>query len=263
MRGSLRKLGWGLLLATAWLAACAPRPDPNDKEAVEDYRQTNDPLEPTNRFFYKVNNEIDAVTLKPAAEAYRYVVPEGARESIHNAIVNLAYPTVFFNDVAEGKPRRAGDTLMRFIINSTVGVAGLFDVAKHFGYENHEADFGMTLALWGVPPGPYLFIPVLGPSDPRDLVGFGVDIADWPFTWIGNGTTVYALEWAYYGMTAIDTRERVLDTLDQMQKTALDPYATVRSLYRQHRQSQIEAIRNDNRATIPAWFPEPPAKGGS
>jgi phospholipid-binding lipoprotein MlaA len=121
----------------------------------------------------------------------------------------------------------------------------------------------MTLALWGVPPGPYLFIPVLGPSDPRDLVGFWVDIADWPFTWIGNGTTVYALEWAYYGMTAIDTRERVLDTLDQMQKTALDPYATVRSLYRQHRQSQIDAIRNDHRATIPAWFPEPAAKGGS
>lgn len=249
-----------LLLTLPMLAllvtACAPRPPADDKEALADYKQTNDPLEPTNRFFYKVNDQLDAITLKPAAEAYR-TLPDGVRDSLHNMIINLDDPTVFFNDVVEAKPRRAGDTLMRFMINSTFGIGGFFDVAKHWGYPNHDADFGMTLGLYGVPPGPYLFIPILGPSNPRDLTGFGVDIADWPFTWLVNGTTVYALEWAYYGLTAIDTRARVLDTLDQVQKTALDPYATIRSLYRQRRESQIEAIRNDNRATVPAWFPAP------
>ena len=249
-----------LLLTLPMLAlvvtACAPRPPADDKEALADYKQTNDPLEPTNRFFYKVNDQLDAITLKPAAEAYR-TLPDGVRDSLHNMIINLDDPTVFFNDVVEAKPRRAGDTLMRFLINSTFGIGGFFDVAKHWGYPNHDADFGMTLGLYGVPPGPYLFIPILGPSNPRDLTGFGVDIADWPFTWLVNGTTVYALEWAYYGLTAIDTRARVLDTLDQVQKTALDPYATIRSLYRQRRESQIEAIRNDNRATVPAWFPAP------
>lgn len=239
------------------LTGCAPRPPANDKDAVVDYKQTNDPLEPTNRVMYKINNGLDAVTLKPAAEAYRHAVPEAARESIHNALLNLAYPTVFFNDVAEGKPRRAGDTFMRFIINSTLGVGGLFDVAKHWGYVNHDADFGLTMALYGVPEGPYLYVPILGPSGPRDLAGYGVDVVDWPFTWISNGTTAYALEWSYYAMVAIDARERVLDSLDQVQKTALDPYATIRSLYRQHRQSQLEAIRNDQRATVPAWFPAP------
>ncbi len=239
------------------VTACAPRPPADDKEAVADYRETNDPLEPTNRFFYKTNDQLDAVTLKPAAEAYRYVLPDGARESVHNMLVNLNDPTVFFNDVVEAEPRRAGDTLMRFLINSTLGVGGFFDVAKHWGYPNHDADFGMTLALYGVPPGPYLFLPIIGPSNPRDLAGFGVDIADWPFTWMANGTTIYALEWAYYGLNAIDVRSRVLDSLDQVQKTALDPYATIRSLYRQRRESQIEAIRNDHRATVPAWFPAP------
>ncbi len=245
-----------VLLAGA-LAGCATRPPASDTEAMQEYEQTNDPLEPMNRAFYRVNQGFDAVVLKPAAEGYRYAVPGPVRNGVHHVLANLGTPVVLSNDMLQGKPRRAGDTLMRFVINSTIGVAGIFDVAENLGYPQHDTDFGVTLALWGVPSGPFLFLPVLGPTDPRDASGFGVDIAMDPFTWVGQGAAVTALGWTRYGMSAIDARSRVLDEVASIKKTALDPYATFRSLYRQHRTSEIEATRNDNRATVPAWFPQP------
>jgi phospholipid-binding lipoprotein MlaA len=244
------------LLALA-LPGCATRPPADDPDAIADYEQTADPLEPTNRVFYAVNNGLDTVILRPAALAYRYVFPGPVRQGVHNVLSNLGTPVQLANDMLEGKPRRAGDTTMRFVINSTVGVLGIFDVAKEWGYPEHDADFGMTMALWGVPEGPFLFLPVLGPTDPRDAAGFGADIALDPFTWIGRphdtGLTIF--KWTRYGLNAVDSRERVLDAVDQIKKTALDPYATFRSLYRQHRRAQIEQLRNDNRATVPVWFP--------
>jgi phospholipid-binding lipoprotein MlaA len=250
----------GLLVPLTVLAACATPPPASDPDALAEYRETNDPLEPTNRVFYAINNGLDTVILKPAAQAYRYAVPEPVRTSVHNVLVNLGTPVALGNDVLQAKPRRAGDTLMRFVINTTVGVVGLFDVADKLGYPAHDTDFGMTLALWGMPEGPFLFLPILGPSDPRDAAGFGVDIAMDPFTWVGKGVAVRALNWSKTAISAIDARERVLDAVDQIQKTALDPYATFRSLYRQHRDSQITVARNDNRATIPVWFAQPDQK---
>jgi len=245
----------------AGLPGCATPPPAGDPDAVADFKQTNDPLEPTNRVFYAINNGIDTVILRPAAQAYRYVLPGGVRTGIHNVLGNLGTSVVLTNDMLEGRPRRAGDTAMRFVINSTVGLLGIFDVAKQWGYPNHDADFGMTLANWGVPEGPFLFLPVLGPSDPRDAVGFGADIAIDPFTWVGNphDTGLKAFNYSRFGSNAVDTRERVLDAIDQIKKTALDPYATFRSLYRQHRHGQIEELRNDKRATVPVWFAQPPA----
>jgi phospholipid-binding lipoprotein MlaA len=242
------------------LTGCATKPPASDPDALADYQQTNDPLEPTNRVFYAVNNGIDTVILRPAALAYRYVVPGKVREGVHNVLANIGSPIQLANDILEAKPRRAGDTTMRFLINTTVGVLGIFDVATKWGYPDHDADFGMTMALWGVPEGPFLFLPILGPSDPRDAAGFGVDVALDPFTWVGTGpnkTGWTAFKWSRQGLNAIDQRERVLDSLDQIKKTALDPYATFRSLYRQHRHAQIETLRNDNRQTTPAWFPKP------
>jgi phospholipid-binding lipoprotein MlaA len=243
------------------LASCATAPPADDPDAVADFKQTNDPLEPTNRVFYAINNGLDTVILRPAALAYRYVVPGVMREGIHNLLGNMASPVQLANDMMEGKPRRAGDTAMRLVINTTFGVLGIFDVAKKWGYPNHDSDFGMTLASWGVPEGPFLFLPVLGPTDPRDAIGFGVNIVMDPFTWVGGphdtGLTVF--NWSRYALNAVDARERVLDSLDQIKKTALDPYATFRSLYRQHRRAQIEDMRNDNRATVPAWFAQPKA----
>jgi phospholipid-binding lipoprotein MlaA len=249
-----------LALVIVGLQACATRPPADDPDALADYRQTNDPLEPTNRVFYAVNNGIDTVILKPAAQAYRYVVPGAVREGLHNVLANMGSPVQLANDILEGKPRRAGDTTMRLVINTTAGVLGFFDVASKWGYPDHDADFGMTLASWGVPEGPFLFLPVLGPTDPRDAAGFGADILLDPFTWVGTGPNHpgwQAFTWSKYGLNAVDSRERVLDPINQIKKTALDPYATFRSLYRQHRHAQIEALRNDNRATVPVWFPQP------
>jgi phospholipid-binding lipoprotein MlaA len=250
------------------IAGCATRPPADDPDAVADFKQTNDPLEPTNRVFYAINNGLDTVILRPAALAYRYVVPGAVRDGVHNALSNIGTPVQLTNDILEGKSRRAGDTFMRFVINSTAGVLGIFDVAKKWGYPDHDADFGMTLALWGVPEGPFLYLPVLGPTDPRDASGFGVDIAFDPFTWIGwpHDTGLTAFKWSRFGLNAVDTRERLLDPIDQIKKTALDPYATFRSLYRQHRHAQIEDVRNDNRATVPVWFAQPqgaPAKSSA
>ena len=252
----------GLLatLLTGWIVGCATRrPPATDAEALREYQETNDPWEPTNRVFYRINAGFDAVILKPAAEGWRFIMPAPLRRGIHNILVNLATPVVLSNDIMQGKPRRAGDTVMRFFINSTVGIGGMFDVAKDWGYAGHGTDFGITLALWGVPSGPFLFLPVLGPSDPRDVGGFGVDIALDPFTWVGQGAVVTALGWSRYVVSAVDGRERVLDEVDRIKQTALDPYATFRSLYRQHRVGEIENTRNDNRATVPAWYPEPAA----
>lgn len=248
-----------LALVVMGLSGCATKPPADDPDAVADYQQTNDPLEPTNRVFYAVNNGLDTVILRPLALAYRFAVPGSVRQGVHNVLANIGTPVQLANDMLEGKPRRAGDTTMRFLINTTAGGLGVFDVASKWGYPEHDADFGMTMALWGVPQGPFLFLPVLGPTDPRDAAGFGVDIALDPFTWVGgpHNTGLTVFNWTRYGLNAVDSRERVLDAVDQIKKTALDPYATFRSLSRQHRHAQIEVLRNDNRATVPVWFPQP------
>ena len=244
-------------ITIAMLGACAARPPASDPDAVAQFNETNDPLEPTNRVVYRVNNALDTAVIRPAAQAYRFVLPQPVRNSVHNVLVNLGTPVVLSNDILQTNPRRAGDTAMRFVINTTVGVVGLFDVASKWGYPAHDAAFGTTLALWGVPEGPFLYLPVVGPSGPRDAAGFGVDVALDPFTWVGQGVVVQALDWSRYGVSAVDSRERVLDAIDQIKKTALDPYATFRSLYRQHRAAEIEEARSDNRSTVPVWFPQP------
>lgn len=249
----MRSFRLTVLAATVLLSACAARPSASDPDAVAEYRQTNDPLEPTNRFFYAVNDGIDTYVFRPVAVAYRWAVPGVARRHVHNMLTNVSAPIAFVNDVAQAKPRRAGDTLMRFLINTTAGVGGIFDVASDLGYPAHDTDFGVTMALWGVGEGPFLFLPVLGPSNPRDATGFGAAVAIDPFTWASFGG-VNALQYSRLGVGAVDARERVLDVTDNVKKTALDPYATFRSLYRQNRQATIDQTRNDNRATTPAWF---------
>jgi len=245
------------------LSGCATPPPASDKAAVAEFKETNDPLEPANRVMYQINDGIDTVIMRPLAQGYRAVLPQPVRESVHNALTNLSTPVVLANDMMQGKPRRAGDSFMRFLINSTIGFAGFFDVAKELGYPGHDNGFGTTLALWGVDEGPFLFLPILGPSNPRDLVGFGADIAMDPWTWVGSGDGKTIFTWTRTGLGALDARERVLDDVDNIKKTALDPYATFRSLYRQHRNSEVNAVREDKRATPPNWFSQPSAGGKS
>ena len=256
-------LAAGAILA-AGLAACATKPPADDPDAVADYEQTNDPLEPTNRVFYTINNGIDTVILKPAAQAYRAVLPDPVRTGIHNVLDNLGGPVRATDDALQGKPRRAGDSTMRFLINSTVGVGGIFDVAKKLGYPNHDTDFALTLANWDVPEGPYLYLPILGPSSPRDATGFAADMAIDPFTWIGQGTTAHTIgSWSRTGLHALDERSELLDAIDNVKKTALDPYATFRSLYRQNRAAKLATLRADDGATVPIWWPQPAKAGES
>ena len=255
MRSAISRL---LLAATAatplfGLTACATRPPASDQAAVEEFKENNDPLEPANRVSFAINDGLDTYVLAPIARGYRYI-PALIRNPIHNVLQNMTSPVLFINDVIQTKPRRAGDTFMRFVINTTVGVGGLFDVASEWGYPSHSTDFGVTMALWGVPDGPFLFLPVLGPSNPRDATGYGVDILFDPLTYAPSGQGLKTLNTVRYGVSAVDARERVLDEVDSIKKTALDPYATFRSLYRQNRSSEIDATRTDDQATVPNWY---------
>ncbi|MGH7041086.1 MAG: MlaA family lipoprotein, partial [Acetobacteraceae bacterium] len=244
----MKRFGQGCLLLAALglaglLGGCASGQSGANNGGGAVAFENHDPLEPFNRAMYKVNTELDRYTLKPAAEAYVHVVPQPVRTGIGNILSNLASPVQLGNDMLEGKPQRAGDTLMRFVINSTVGVLGIFDVAKRLGYPNHSADFGVTLALWGVGNSPYLFLPVLGPGSPRDSGGRIVDIAADPFGYVGQGVGVTAARWTRWGLNLVNQRAQYLGTFANIRKTALDPYATFRSLYRQHRKAEIDKIR--------------------
>lgn len=253
---------WAALLLAGLLtglSACATKPPASDPEALAAYKQNDDPLEPMNRKLYSVNNALDTYFMKPIAQGYAFVVPRTVRNHIGNVLDNLHTPVIFINDILEAKSRRAGDSLVRFVVNSTVGVAGIFDVANSLGYPSHEADFGITLALWGVGSGPFLYLPVLGPSDPRDAAGFGVGVVSDPFFWIGQGAIVDDLGHVRTALTIVNTRAELLKPIDEVKRMALDPYATFRSLYRQHREAAIQAARDDNRHTIPDWFPQPRA----
>ena len=228
------------LLAAALLAGCATRPPASEPEELAEYRQNNDPAEPTNRRLFAVHQAIDKYALRPVAVGYRDAVPQPVRTGVRNVLGNLRTPVILANDMLQGEPRRAGDTLGRFVINSTLGVAGIFDVAERwFGVRGHSEDYGQTLARWGVGEGPYLFIPVLGPSNPRDLVGFGLGIVSDPLSWFGQGVVVDALVYGRGGITVVDTRESLINTIDDVNRTSLDPYSTLRSAYRQRRAAEI------------------------
>lgn len=241
--------------ASALLAGCATPPPASDPEALADYKATNDPFEPTNRVFYAVNDGLLTYVLTPVARGYNYVLPAPVRTGIHNVLNNLGAPVQFANDVLETKPRRAGDTFMRFLINSTAGVGGVLDMAKHVGYPDHSADGATTLALWGIPAGPYLYLPVFGPSGVRDGVGRGLDTLVSPYTWVAfNG--INHLNSISTGLAAVDAIAPHIDDLKKLNEGALDPYATQRSLYRQLQKTNQDAARNDHRATVPDWYPD-------
>ena len=241
--------------ATIWsLSGCATPPPASDAAATAEFHENNDPFEPANRVGYAINDGLDTYFLAPVARAYRFALPGAVRQPIHNVLLNLTTPVYFINDVVQTKPRRAGDTFMRFIINTTAGVGGLFDVAAKLGYPYHDNDFGVTLALWGVPEGPFLFLPILGPSNPRDATGYGVDVLFDPLTYVPSGHGLRTAADVRLGVAAVDARSQVLDDVDSVKKTALDPYATFRSLYRQNRESTINRVRTEDRSTVPNWY---------
>jgi phospholipid-binding lipoprotein MlaA len=240
--GSMPRLSMGFAVALGLAVAtggCATRPDPSDAEAVAEFRETNDPIEPLNRAAYFVNDGLDTLLLRPAAEAYRIFLPPEVRTAIRNVLANLRTPVILVNDLLQGETHRAGETIGRFVINTTLGIGGIMDRARDFGLLGHTEDFGQTLAVWGLPEGPYLFIPVLGPSNPRDIVGTGVDLAAQPLTWVTGNDTVEAVLITRQVLTGLDTREGLIEPLDALRQGSLDPYAALRSAYRQRRAAEI------------------------
>ena len=203
------------------------------------YREANDPMEPLNRYFFAIQTELlDPVILKPAAMGYSVLVPDFAQDALRRFLDNLNTPVVLVNDLLQGEWDRAQVTLTRFGINTTVGVGGLMDPATAWGYPRHSEDFGQTLAVWGAGEGPYIFLPVLGPAPPRDLAGLVVDQAFDPLTYVFWNSDSW-IPLAQVAADGIDLRARNLDTLDEIERTSVDFYAALRSLYRQSRNNEI------------------------
>ena len=205
-------------------------------------QDANDPFEGGNRVMFDINQVLDEVLLRPVAVVYRAVLPDFAQDGVRNFMNNLNSPVIFANDVLQGEGDRAGTTLLRFGINSTIGVGGLFDVAKEFDLPYHDEDFGQTLGTWGAGEGPYFYFLVMGPSNVRDFTGFVVDRGLDPLTYVNWGDD--DLEYVPLGRTVlnvIDLRARNIDTLDEIERSSVDYYASIRSLYRQ---SRADAIRN-------------------
>lgn len=213
---------------------------PDIDMAAEGEDDVNDPLEPVNRFIFGFNEIFYDILLRPISMVYNEL-PQPVREAVSNVLDNVNSPVVLANDVLQGEGERAIQTTGRFLINSTAGLAGLFDVAEMMGIPEHDEDFGQTLGVWGVGEGFYLVLPLLGPSSPRDAVGkLVVDQFFDPLDlWLMN-TDRDEIFWALVGAGAIDEFAGLVDELDQIKKTSIDYYAAIRSMYRQKREAEIK-----------------------
>lgn len=194
-----------------------------------------DPWEPFNRVVYGFNDTVDRAALRPVASGYRKILPLAARRTVGNFFNNLRLPTTIINDLLQGKSDQARRDFERLVINTTLGLLGGFDVAASLGWPLHKEDYGQTLAVWGVPSGPYLVLPFLGPSTARDALGElpGAYYTD-PLTSLENPTATFLR----YSLRAIDARANLLD-LDPILQQQLDPYLFIREAYLQKRWAEI------------------------
>lgn len=228
----------GLALLGLCLAGCASAPGGQA-------RDPGDPYEATNRKVFAFDQMLDRNFLLPTAKRYNVLVPEFGRDGIHNLLGNLDLPITFANDVLQAEPYRAGETFLRFTINSTLGLGGLFDPATtNFNLPNHSEDFGQTLAVWGMGGDPYLMLPALGPSSSRDVAGRVGDVALDPLTWIRFKQHIWWMGGRMY-IKVLDARARNIDTLEGIERGSVDFYAATRSLYRQYRANEIRNGRPD------------------
>jgi phospholipid-binding lipoprotein MlaA len=202
--------------------------------ASSGHRVKSDPWEPMNRSIYKFNDAIDRAALKPAAEAYAKVTPKSARAGIGNFFANLSTPTTIVNSLLQGKFVGAGQDTLRFLINTTLGWGGILDVASGANLPVHSEDSGQTLGRWGVPAGPYLVLPFLGPASLRDAPARIADDFTRPLRWYNSDAT----RWGSLALSILDTRASFLP-LEETLKQTYDPYAFIRDAYLQKRQFQV------------------------
>lgn len=226
-----------LLLPTLLLANCAT--PPSDPAARAQFEANNDPLEPMNRKVFAFDMFVDKWLIKPLAQVYNEVIPEFGRDRVRDFLDNLHEPVIFANNMLQTEFTRAGWTAERFVINSTVGVGGIYDWASQWGIERQSGDFGQTLYHYGAPQGPYLVLPILGPSNPRDTVGLVADGYADPFSYLAYDYGADVATYARWGAEGLDERARNIKNFDEIQRTAIDLYAEIRSLYQQHRASEL------------------------
>lgn len=256
MRDTFNRLvGCRLLILFAALvvvAGCASQPEtapesggPETAQASPEFEdmaafeEPGDPLEIPNRFIFAFNLALDVFIFKPAAATYRFLLPEEVRDSVRNFLRNLRTPVVLANDLLQGEWERAETTATRFALNTTVGVLGLFDIASGWGYAYHDEDFGQTLGVYGVGEVVYIVLPILGPSSARDGVGIVVDTFFDPLTYVADAYDFETELLARSALTGVDRRSRNIESLESLQRDAIDFYARVRSLYRQTRDNEI------------------------
>ncbi len=202
-----------------------------------------DPLQPFNRAMFTFNDVVDRALIRPLAVGYRAVLPQPIRNGVNNFFDNLRAPTTLLNDILQGKPKRAQETINRFLVNSTMGVLGFVDIASRLGFPDHEEDYGQTLAVWGVPAGPYLVLPFLGPSTVRDALGRVPEFYIADPLWQPDDTVVTVTR---FGLRAVDIRSRLLD-LDRIVQMQVDPYLFFRETYLQNRQRAImDGVKPDS-----------------
>ena len=199
-----------------------------------------DPYEGFNRKMYGFNDGLDRAILEPVAKGYRAVTTKPIRQGVTNFTSNLGEPLTFTNELLQFNIPHAAGTFGRFVVNSTIGLVGLFDPATSFGMKRTEEDFGQTLGTWGVKPGPYLVLPFLGSSDPRDLFGTIADYGLNPLNY-ANFEGADALRISKFVLGGLSARESVIETIDSVRQTQLDPYTTLRRFYVRNRAA---AVRN-------------------
>jgi phospholipid-binding lipoprotein MlaA len=211
---ALGALGFLLLLA-----GCAKTPES---------QEIKDSWEPVNRPVFSVNRQVDDHALGPVARGWRKISPGPVRDSISNAYRNLTFPARFVSTVGQAEGEKAGTELARFLINSTVGLGGLFDPASKMGLERHDETIGKMFARWGIPPGPYMVVPLLGPSTPRDAVGGLVGVALNPLMWVGVGIPGIGAVFAINGRAQAD------EQIEAAKRASLDYYVFARDAYIQN-----------------------------
>lgn len=238
-----------IALAGLTLSSCAYNTENRFQEAGT---VIYDPMEEQNRKVMEFNKVVDHTVINPVIRGYRTVLPQPARSGIRNFLRNLKSPVTLANQLLQGDVEGAKNVVLRAIINSSVGVAGLFDVAGYEGIDYEPEDFGQTLAVWGVDPGPYMVVPFIGASSIRDYGGYFADGAMDPLRWYLFNIDERPLYMAKFGMEYLDLRDSLMDTMLELEHSSFDYYAAIRSTYYQHRAALIEDRRGMAQSSIPA-----------
>jgi phospholipid-binding lipoprotein MlaA len=235
-----------LILVTLLAAngtAVAQQGDPLFAELESEFEEEQpgfpDPLEPVNRGILAFNKEVDRWVLDPITRVYRFILPDQVKRSVQRFLNNLSSPGVTINDALQCEFYDAGITVWRFVINSTFGIGGLFDPAQYLGVHGHTSDFDQTLALYGVPSGPFLMLPVFGPTTVRGGFGTIVDTAFRPTTYLLAGTDQFVFAIIHGGSSGLATREASLDAIKDLERSSVDYYAALRNAYYQKRTADI------------------------